>query len=611
MHIMSPYDKYNNNRQPSTQRQMGEITAPFNFVPVSDQVFFPDWSEQISHDIPFSDGLSGELNITITAKSPIFVRNGHSDTTSKNDPEFTSFSKTPDGKYFIPSTTIKGALRNTLEIISFGKLSKVADKRYGIRDLSYPKYRKELNIPNIHCGWMTKDSEDTIIIEDCGMPFFISHQELDDVLDTKFCTTFQKSYRNNILEDTYHRTAEYKYSELFKGNNTTTDYFEIVKNKNNKSKGLRKFVRFSKYENEGLKGTIVLTGQPDYRDDMKQKGKFHEFVFLQPTKDAHSYRLNIYEEGGKYEDFCFIYKDSSDWGFWKSKMDRGEKVPVFFLPNRDKTGIEHIGLSYMYKLPFPKRINEFIYENHKKHNFDLSDCIFGCIDSIKSSLKGRVHVSHAMCEGTPKTDVIEVYLNSPKPTYYPIYMKQEPFNSYKTMLDDDAIIRGWKMYPLQQKADMNTKAKIPQGQNKNASTCLVLPKGTKFQCKIRFFNLRKIELEALICSIKWSDVHLHNIGLAKPYGFGKVDMNIDTITYTSPSGFVPVNIDEVRNDFKQFMSSKINGYRNSEQIREFEAMSKEQPNVNPEKLKYMELPQFAQMKNWKRHLRNYTEIIKK
>ena len=29
------------------------ITAPFNFVPLSDKVFFPDWADSVSHDIPF------------------------------------------------------------------------------------------------------------------------------------------------------------------------------------------------------------------------------------------------------------------------------------------------------------------------------------------------------------------------------------------------------------------------------------------------------------------------------------------------------------------------------------------------------------------------------
>ena len=103
------------------------IRAPYNFVPHSDKVYFPDWAEEISHDIPFSDGISGFLNLSIEAVTPIFVRNGHTalDANEKND-VYKSFSKTPDNCYFIPATTIKGCIRSVVEIISMGKMSPIA-----------------------------------------------------------------------------------------------------------------------------------------------------------------------------------------------------------------------------------------------------------------------------------------------------------------------------------------------------------------------------------------------------------------------------------------------------------------------------------------------------
>ena len=42
---------------------MSIIKAPFNFVTLSDKVFFPEWADKISQDIPFSDGLSGTINL--------------------------------------------------------------------------------------------------------------------------------------------------------------------------------------------------------------------------------------------------------------------------------------------------------------------------------------------------------------------------------------------------------------------------------------------------------------------------------------------------------------------------------------------------------------------
>lgn len=104
-----------------------EIKSPFNFVSVSKDVFCPDWASQISQDVPFSDGLSGTIDLKIMAESPIFIRNGHTkeDACCGND-EYDSFSFVRDAsgkkQYFIPATSIKGEVRSVLETISFGKL---------------------------------------------------------------------------------------------------------------------------------------------------------------------------------------------------------------------------------------------------------------------------------------------------------------------------------------------------------------------------------------------------------------------------------------------------------------------------------------------------------
>ena len=98
------------------------IKAPFNFVKVSEKVYFPDWEKQISQDVPFSDGESGTIGLKIIAHTPVFVRNGHIALDKKDcnnkDNSFSNF----DGRYFIPGTSLKGSIRNVLEIISFGKM---------------------------------------------------------------------------------------------------------------------------------------------------------------------------------------------------------------------------------------------------------------------------------------------------------------------------------------------------------------------------------------------------------------------------------------------------------------------------------------------------------
>ena len=140
------------------------ITAPFNFVPLNDKVFFPDWAEKINHDIPFEDGESGVIDITITAKSPIFIRD-HKDTT-----KFCNYN----GEYFIPSTSVKGMVRNVLEIMSFGKM-KIDNKEMSVRDMTNTK---ELVGIASGCGFLKKDENDNWIIVDYGKPRTIRYTNL-------------------------------------------------------------------------------------------------------------------------------------------------------------------------------------------------------------------------------------------------------------------------------------------------------------------------------------------------------------------------------------------------------------------------------------------------
>ena len=170
---------------------MATIKAPFNFVPLNDKVFFPDWADKISQDVPFEDGVSGTIDVKITAQTPIFVRNGHTqkDQKEEND-EYKSFSKTKDNRYFIPATSIKGCIRNVLEIMSFGKMGidRVQNRSFGLRDLSKSAdgdfYREKIKSDKIHCGWLQL-KDDVYCLDDCGLPWRISVEAIDEHLGTR------------------------------------------------------------------------------------------------------------------------------------------------------------------------------------------------------------------------------------------------------------------------------------------------------------------------------------------------------------------------------------------------------------------------------------------
>jgi len=106
-----------------------------NFINYSEKVFIlSDDDRNISHDVPFKNQYSGVIKIDITAKNNIFIRNHYADGDRfyihpnddkqiKISHEFCHIKNRDNTKqYYIPATSIKGMIRNTLEILSYGKL---------------------------------------------------------------------------------------------------------------------------------------------------------------------------------------------------------------------------------------------------------------------------------------------------------------------------------------------------------------------------------------------------------------------------------------------------------------------------------------------------------
>lgn len=118
-----------------------QINAPYNFVPLSDTVVTPEWADLVSHDLPFKDGISGALELTIEALSPIMIGGEQKQGTERESGQV-KFFKTlkskehPHGQYAIPGSSLRGAIRNVFEIATFSKMSRIDNKRYGLRDIS-------------------------------------------------------------------------------------------------------------------------------------------------------------------------------------------------------------------------------------------------------------------------------------------------------------------------------------------------------------------------------------------------------------------------------------------------------------------------------------------
>lgn len=580
------------------------IKAPYNFVPLENKAFYPSWANHISQDIPFEDGVSGSIEYKITSETPIFVRNGYTD---RKDPD-TKFSQTPNGQYFIPGTSIKGEIRNVLEILSFGKMTQVQDARFGIRDLSNNpegRFYRQI-IQNVHCGWLYKqlaeDGSEEYLINDCGEPGRISPEQIDNLCKTNL-TQFGLQFsidRNNADKDTeeYLRSAYYKYKEILKLNLTDVNkqLDDIEYSLHNRFSG--SYDNYGKFitnlDSNGRSGSIVVTGQSSRReqrynrqlDRLKWEGKYYEFVFFESN-------TNEKVESQIIDDFITIHKNNYDYkNIWKRYLNEGKRVPVFFMRrNGDAGPIDAIGLAYMFRIPTANLIKGAIpIELQSNRRKDLAECIFGTAKESLGQLKGRVNISHAFACGTPnKCNPVTTVLGSPKPSYGPLYASNGTWN------DANAQIKGRKRYPVR-------TTLLPPNEGTDSQTCKFIPldQGTSFKGRITFHNLKECELGALIAALTFNGHPecCHSIGEAKPLGYGKVKISIDKLSVISIKDIFAKTDDPTQqgtdyyfNKFKDVMTENIGtGWENSNSIRELCAMARGiDANVNNNNFSYMRM----------------------
>ena len=161
------------------------ITSPYNFAPLPNKVVHPDWAEKVSHDVPFSDGISGTLEIELEAKTPVYVRSDQEsleDGERKADDGFFALGK--GGNYAIPGTSLKGTIRSVLSIASHGKMSQAHDSLFSYRDLSnarneYLRYFNGMkNSGSIQAGWIMERGEEWMLYP-CPMARLLKQQEVE------------------------------------------------------------------------------------------------------------------------------------------------------------------------------------------------------------------------------------------------------------------------------------------------------------------------------------------------------------------------------------------------------------------------------------------------
>ena len=520
------------NRNPNQSTDMQAISAPYNFVPLANWVHIPDWGPRVSHDLPFRDGLSGEIHYRLLAASPLLV-GGQQRKASDDLPGEVKAFKLPDDRYAIPGSSLKGMLRAVIEIAGFGRMRMVDDLRPGLRDISGPhvadSYTNKVR-DKVRFGFLQRGADGDQTIVACKM-LRLDHRDLETALDVAK-PIFEK---RTSVQQKYARWAEVCRKARRDQNEITFDGDARVA---------------TKLFAGANKGTPVFTGQ--ISDSTQAGGKSKDFVFYDPDE---SHPIPVRQNA--WRDFLHIHGDADgkremSWpGYWKTQFRNGKRVPVFYLQDDD---LLRIGLAYMPKLAGDFSIHQMIQHSSEQHaqppgadhGYDLADLLFGSIngDRQADALRARLSLETAIVEGSPSVaQQPDTILNGPKPTYFPNYINQKADpNTWKltsgqyatyiaTQKSTAPTLRGHKRYPARPADQTKVQALADEQQRNNKLKVQLhtLPTGTTFTGRLVFHNLKPAELGALLWALSWggNPALSHGLGMGKPFGFGQVHFELD------------------------------------------------------------------------------------
>lgn len=554
-------------------------TAPYNFVPLSRRVVRPSWGHHVQHDAPLKGALCGRITVELEAVGPLFVRGA-------GDQPF----KGPDGLPAIPGTSLRGMLRNVVEIATFSALTRVNAHRFGVRDLhDRPHYADHMSAfgkgpngkgflqPLVCAGWLVRrPDDDTNPAEIVPCDFAkVHYSELIRFAQETGVHDFHPGKKQG---------AEEKYLKWTSRGVVAQTTWLATQNPPGSPPRIGRYgvVSALSRAGQGQAGTLVFTGQPTRWDPPppgaprpENAPKQNDFVFFDiPNAPALPISAEVFDQ------FEFVHSDAGQqhkntrdpnpiWKFWRSTFETGGRVPVFFLLRPDRT-VRALGFAMMFRLASDLSTAQLVRNaqpldaDDERNQWDLARLIFGDVplqdgsrsDGRHPGLRGRVSLGLAKLQGDfTLLKAVEAVLGAPKASFYPAYVEQDhpvgpgrPVRweqqgskkkpAWRIAMDKDAQARGWKRYRIHKDgvltARLPTSAEgrpLTEEQYKRQVTVfrpIQLAPSARFSFPIRVHNLLPVELGALLWALDFGGDPdaLHGLGMAKNLGYGAVKLRV-------------------------------------------------------------------------------------
>lgn len=503
-------------------------TAPYNFVPLPNAVLTVEDGIEVDgirvkpwehHDRLLPGTASGWIDLEVEALTPLYIRgpsvrwNGAWDTGEARDrPE----PYTVAGRPAIPGSSLRGMVRNLVEILAFAKIQPVTPAKPFFRTVSDDRIGRAYRTRMLRGGekppggFLRLDHAGIATIVGCPVARLDRDRIPQQVLATRADDVPAWTHANRPMQ---HGSVWVRVED---------HWVTRVDRSAQRPAG------------EGWqRGTLVLTGSAPR--------KKAEFVFLEPVQrddvirvpDAIWERFHDDDQLTQWQERAFP-RDRPRVRARPAAGHLRDGEPVFFLVDASKKsddnpdGLVFFGRAQMFRFPYDLGPRDLIPEPLREAGLDLPEVLFGRVGN--PTIKGRVRFEDAVAAGDPPfTDrtIVPKILAAPKPTAFQHYLTQnEPDDRSRLetyLKGDKTTIRGHKLYWHRWAGigQVEEIARVPQADTQHTRITPVRAE-TTFHGRVRFDNLTPIELGALLTALELPEGCAHKLGMGKPLGLGSV-----------------------------------------------------------------------------------------
>ena len=489
--------------------------APYNFVSFRYQPIrrYQTPEELPPHDVTDAGLLSGEIRLTMTAQTPVLVADGNGE----------RFVTDADGNYQIPGSTLRGLIRQNMQILGRGLVRSNED--YQDRRLMY----RSMADPSRGMHKKRKWHYTNVL----GIQSFEAYnRDGEPVVNPRNNRAMQYSVAQNVLGGYLHRNRDRYTIVPVQGKVFRISRKSPLVDQWRSSYTFTLNVYYQASETEVT--ALQLKEAPGYRKGVLLSPGFmwrQNSVYLFPEEDPNQEVITLTDEDR------LTYQEDLEWRtntlrgtqnnmekrFWELPRD-GERKPVFYLQHH---GMTVFGMSQFMRLSYDHRLSEGLFESHRIHQeelfLDYPYALMGYTGK-DGNYRSRIQVGNLKAAKLPgEPEPVRVTLGEPKPSFFPNYtFKGLDYNQQLFQLN------GYKQYWMKD-PDPQTS-----GKDNVSKTVYPLPAGTQFSGTVRYRNLHPDELGLLLWCLRLEKNCFQTVGMGKPYGYGRMKLSIDALVEDRP-----------------------------------------------------------------------------